>query len=131
MTLVFTNGCFDCLHHAHVAFLQDARALGDRLVVGLNSDESVRRLKGPSRPIFDVEARKLMLEAIRWVDEVVVFDTEEDLSNLVKELTPAVLVKGQEYEGRRVTGAEHARSVRFLPRRYEWSTTQTLERIRQ
>ena len=129
MTLVFTNGCYDCLHPGHVAFLADARALGDRLIVGLNSDESVRRLKGAGRPVFNVEERRLMLEALRVVDEVRVFHSEEELAELVRAIGPDLLVKGVEYRGRPITGSQFAREVRLLPRRISWSTTRLVQRM--
>lgn len=96
MTVVFTNGCFDLLHMAHVRFLRQCRLLGDRLIVGLNSDESVRRLKGPSRPICNQVERWVVLESVRWVDEVFLFD-EETPCELIKQLRPGIIVKGPGY----------------------------------
>ena len=96
--VVFTNGVFDILHVGHVDYLTKARALGDRLVLGLNSDASVRRLnKGPERPINPEAARKQVLEALRCVDLVVVFDTDTPLP-LILEVKPDVLVKGGDYD---------------------------------
>ncbi len=96
MKTVFTNGCFDILHVGHVRYLTEARALGDRLVVGLNSDASVRALKGPNRPINSQEARREMLLALRCVDEVVIFE-ETDPCALIERLRPDVHVKGGDY----------------------------------
>lgn len=104
-TVVFTNGCFDVLHAGHVTYLTAARQLGDVLVVGLNSDESVRRLKGPQRPINVLEDRIVVLEALRCVDAVVVFEEDTPLA-LITELLPDVLVKGGDYTREAIVGAD-------------------------
>jgi len=106
--LVFTNGCFDILHAGHVDYLEKARALGDRLVVGLNDDDSVRRLKGPSRPHNTLERRRRVLAALSCVDEVIAFsdDTPEALIGFLR---PAVLVKGGDYRPDQVVGADIVR----------------------
>jgi rfaE bifunctional protein nucleotidyltransferase chain/domain len=97
-TIVFTNGVFDLLHAGHVTYLRGARELGHRLVVGVNSDSSVRTLgKGPERPINDEGSRKLVLEALRSVDLAVVFSAETPLE-LIKQIRPDVLVKGGDYD---------------------------------
>ena len=104
MTTVFTNGCFDLLHVGHVRLLAFARSLGDRLVVGLNSDASVRALKGEARPIVPVNERRELLLALESVDQVIVFD-EETPWLLIDSLRPEVLVKGPDYAGRECCGA--------------------------
>ncbi len=109
LSIVFTNGCFDLIHPGHVALLEQAKGEGDFLVVGLNSDASVRRLKGPSRPIMDQRARRTVLEAIRYVDQVIIFDEDTPL-RLIEEIRPDVLVKGAEYEEEEIVGAELVRS---------------------
>lgn len=97
-TVVFTNGVFDILHAGHVGYLEQARALGDMLVVGLNSDASVRRLgKGPDRPINPLEDRARVIGALRWVDAVVSFD-EDTPERLIAELRPDIHVKGGDYQ---------------------------------
>jgi rfaE bifunctional protein nucleotidyltransferase chain/domain len=103
--VVFTNGCFDILHRGHVEYLTHARSLGDRLVVGLNSDDSVRRLKGASRPVNSQEDRAIVLAALQAVDAVVLFgdDTPRDL---IAALLPDVLVKGGDYRPDEIVGAE-------------------------
>lgn len=103
--VVFTNGCFDLLHPGHVALLEAARDLGDLLVVGLNSDESVTRLKGPSRPILAQGERATILAALRAVDYVVVFGEDTPLS-LVRALRPDVLVKGGDWPPDRIVGRD-------------------------
>ena len=104
MTTVFTNGCFDLLHVGHLRLLWFARSQGDRLVVGLNSDESVRRLKGPTRPLLPVDERREMLLALEPVDQVIIFYEDTPLT-LIEALRPEVLVKGPDYAGRECCGA--------------------------
>jgi rfaE bifunctional protein nucleotidyltransferase chain/domain len=103
MKIVFTNGCFDILHRGHVEYLQKAKTFGDKLVVGLNSDASVRRLKGETRPVQDQESRKIILEALRCVDEVIIFD-EDTPYELIKKIQPDVLVKGADYKAEDIVG---------------------------
>ena len=103
MKIVFTNGCFDILHRGHVEYLQKAKTFGDKLIVGLNSDASVRRLKGPTRPVQDQESRKIILEALRCVDEVIIFD-EDTPYELIQKIQPDVLVKGADYKPEDIVG---------------------------
>ena len=102
--LVFTNGCFDLLHRGHVTYLAEARALGDRLIVGLNSDDSVRKLKGTDRPLQTQSDRAFILAGLRAVDLVVVFEEDTPLE-LIKTLRPDVLVKGGDYSIATIVGA--------------------------
>jgi D-beta-D-heptose 7-phosphate kinase/D-beta-D-heptose 1-phosphate adenosyltransferase len=102
-TLVFTNGCFDLLHRGHTEYLYAARALGDALVVGLNSDASVRRLKGPGRPILPEQDRTLVIASLGCVDAVTLFHEDTPLA-LVSALLPDILVKGGDYDARHVVG---------------------------
>lgn len=95
--IVFTNGCFDILHAGHVSYLSAAAALGDLLVLGLNTDASVRRLKGPDRPIVDEGSRAMVMAALRSVDHVTLFDEETPLE-LIRAIQPDVLVKGGDYD---------------------------------
>lgn len=107
--IVFTNGCFDILHRGHVEYLAEARALGDLLVVGLNGDDSVRRLKGPGRPINPLEDRAAVLSALRSVDHVVAFD-EDTPELLIRRITPRILVKGGDYRAEEVAGGDWVRA---------------------
>ena len=104
-TLVFTNGCFDILHRGHVEYLAYARGLGDWLVVGLNADDSVRRLKGPSRPVNGAHDRALVLAALAVVDAVILFE-EDTPQRLISALLPDVLVKGGDYREEDIVGAD-------------------------
>ncbi len=103
--IVFTNGCFDILHRGHVTLLKKARSLGDCLVVGVNTDASVRRLKGDSRPLVPEEDRVFVLLELRCVDHVTLFDEDTPLET-IEELVPDVLVKGDEYAVEDIVGAD-------------------------
>jgi len=128
--IVFTNGCFDLLHAGHLHLLSEARAQGDRLVVGLNSDASVRRLKGPGRPVQTAATRAAVLRGLACVDDVHEFDTEDDLLRLVRRIAPDVLVKGAEYRHTVPPGAEYARRVHFVEVLPGHSTTGLVSRLR-
>ncbi len=110
MRVVFTNGCFDLLHPGHLNYLEDAGKMGDILIVGLNSDDSVRRLKGSLRPVNRLSDRAHMLTALRAVDLVVPF-SEETPINLIKTLLPDVLVKGGDYMPDDIVGAKEVRKA--------------------
>lgn len=131
--LVFSNGVFDLLHRGHVASLEAARALGDRLVVAVNSDASTRRLKGPERPFQPERDRARVVAALRCVDAVTIFD-EDTPAALVERLLPDVLVKGADYEGREVAGGEAVVAaggeVRLVALEEGRSTTDLVRRIR-
>jgi D-glycero-beta-D-manno-heptose 1-phosphate adenylyltransferase len=133
-TVVFTNGVFDLLHVGHLRYLQQARALGDALIVGINSDRSVRAIKGPSRPVTPEHERAEILAALECVDAVVVFD-EETPHDLIAALLPDVLVKGADWAadaivGRDIVEARGGRVVR-VPIEPGHSTSAILERIRK
>ena len=130
---MFTNGVFDLLHRGHVEYLEEAAALGDRLVVGINADASVRRLKGADRPLVPEREREELLEALECVDLVIPFD-EDTPERLIAEVAPDVLVKGGDWQVERIAGRElvEARGglVLNVPLREGLSTTALLERIR-
>lgn len=138
--VVFTNGCFDLLHAGHVHLLRAARELGDHLVVGLNSDQSVARLKGPDRPVTPLEDRVAIVSALEMVEVVVVFPNEpvavmEDRElhdtpqELLKLLRPDILVKGGDYAPEEVVGREYAGQVRVIPLLPDRSTSRLLRRL--
>lgn len=132
--IVFTNGCFDLLHYGHLAYLMEARSLGRRLVVGLNSDASVQRLKGAHRPIKDQQSRLWLMASLAYVDAVVIFE-EDTPELLIRSVTPDVLVKGGDYEIEQIVGAdfvvEQGGEVRVLPFVPGYSTTALEEKIRR
>ncbi len=130
--VVFTNGCFDLLHPGHVSYLAAARALGDLLVIGLNSDVSVRRLKGEKRPIMAEEARSQLLAALACVDYVTIFD-EDDPYQLISLLEPDILVKGGDWDTGSIVGRDlvEARGGKVYSLSFveEYSTTAIVEEI--
>lgn len=119
---VFTNGCFDLLHAGHIASLEKARSLGDFLFLGLNSDASVRRLKGPTRPFNKAGDRAIVLAALQAVDAVVIFGEDTPLK-VIKALRPDILAKGADYRKGTVVGAEFAGRVALIPLLKGRSTT--------
>ena len=132
--IVFTNGVFDLLHPGHVRYLRAARREGDVLIVGINSDRSVRENKGPSRPIMPQQERAEVLEALQCVDAVVVFD-EETPARIISHLQPDVLVKGADWAADAIVGREtvEARGGRVVrvPVEAGWSTSAIIERARR
>ena len=116
--IVFTNGCFDILHRGHVTYLNQARDLGDLLIVGINSDESVKRLKGQERPVNMLEDRAYVLSALKSVDYVIPFEEDTPL-NLINLIMPDILVKGGDYTIDRIIGAQevlaHGGKVEIIP----------------
>lgn len=133
-SVVFTNGVFDLLHPGHLRYLQAARAQGDRLVVGVNSDRSVRENKGPSRPITPEQERAEILAALASVDAVVIFD-EQTPAEIVRRLQPDVLVKGADWPADQIVGRDtvEARGGRVVrvPVEQGYSTSAIIERVRR
>lgn len=130
--VVFTNGCFDLVHRGHVDYLSRARDLGDLLILGLNSDSSVRRLKGPSRPIVDEKSRALLLAAFQFIDYVVLFE-EDTPYELIKAAQPDILVKGGDYKPEDIVGYDIVKqrggevvTIDFVP---GFSTTNIVEKL--
>lgn len=131
--VVFTNGCFDILHYGHLHYLAEARDLGQRLVIGLNSGDSVRRLKGPSRPINDEATRAHLLAALEVVDAVAFFDADTPLE-LIQTILPDVLVKGGDWRPEQIVGSDvvlaNGGQVLSLPFVEGYSTTNIERKIR-
>ena len=127
--IVFTNGCFDILHAGHVKYLKEAKSFGDILIVGLNSDESVKRLKGESRPINSSDDRATVLSALEAVDFVVEF-TDDTPYELIKAIKPDILVKGGDYEGKEVVGSDIAKETRLVQFVDGKSTTNIIKRCK-
>ena len=129
MKTIFTNGCFDIMHMGHIDCLKFAKSQGDKLVVGLNSDESVARLK-PKRPIMSVKDRASVLAACEYVDYVVVFDDDTPLE-LIKKISPDVLVKGADYKEEDVVGYKIVPEIKRCPLVEGISTTSIIEKIKK
>tara|TARA_R110002020_G_scaffold443491_1_gene654729 strand:+ start:1183 stop:1587 length:405 start_codon:yes stop_codon:yes gene_type:complete len=126
---VWTNGCFDLLHIGHIELFKYAKTLGHELIVGIDTDARVRTAKGPQRPINPCEDRKQMLEAIRHIDKVVVFDDDDSLREAIRDNDIQTLVVGSDWIGKRVIGAELVTQVIFFDRIGDYSTTQLIEKI--
>ena len=133
-TIVFTNGCFDLLHKGHIDLLTRASEFGDKLIVGINSDESVKKLKGENRPIEDQKTRKKNLINIKYVDDVYVFEESTPLK-IIKSICPDVLVKGADYSVSEIIGAKfvlgNGGKVRTVPLTPGYSTTKSIEKMVQ
>ena len=125
--VVFTNGCFDLLHEGHLRLLEFAFSQGDYLIVGINSDNSVKRLKGFERPINNQIIRKIMLEKIKFVDEVHIFD-EDTPYDLIKKIGPNVLIKGGDYKLKDVIGADLVDEVKIFPLKEGFSSSSIIEK---
>lgn len=131
--VVFTNGCFDILHLGHIDYLEKAGQLGSKLIIGINSDASVQRLKGPHRPVQPEMARARMLAALAFVDAVVLFDEDTPLE-LIRQLRPRILVKGDDYTISQIVGAEEVLQdggeVKTISLVEGYSTTAIIEKIK-
>ena len=127
MTVVWTNGCFDILHRGHIEMLQYAKSLGEKLIVGLDSDSKVKISKGTNRPFNSLEDRKFLISSVRYVDQVYDFDSKKELENLIKHVSPDILVVGSDWKEKEVVGSQYAGEVRFFDRIGNYSTTNVLE----
>ena len=127
MKTIFTNGCFDILHRMHVELLQFCKSRGDKVIVGLNSDSSVKRLKGEQRPIFSQEDRKFMLESLNCVDEVIIFE-EDTPFELIRKIKPDYIVKGGDYKPEEVAGNTITKVIIFNYNE-NYSTTKSLNKL--
>jgi rfaE bifunctional protein nucleotidyltransferase chain/domain len=129
---IFTNGCFDLLHLGHIELLKYAKSLGDYLVVGLNSDQSVKKLKGDSRPVNNEFTRKTILESLKFVDEVIIFNEQTPLK-LIQAIQPQIIVKGGDYKKEEVVGYEYEKlgllEVKIFNYVSNNSTTEIIKRI--
>ena len=132
-TIVFSNGCFDILHRGHVEYLSKAADLGDVLIIGLNTDASVKRIKGPTRPVNDEKSRAVVLAALEFVDAVVFFEEDTPYS-LIKNVQPDVLVKGKDYKAEDIVGYDivvgKGGRVETIELVDGFSTTNTIEKMR-
>ncbi len=127
MRKIFVNGTFDILHRGHLAMLKFAREQGDQLTVAIDTDERVKRLKGPTRPINSFEDRVIMLSHLKMVDEVACFDTDEELIELISKHD--AMVKGSDYIGKDIVGQEVCREIIFFNLVKGYSTSETIKRI--
>jgi len=129
MKKIFVNGTFDILHPGHMALLEYARSQGDYLLVAIDADTRVKQFKGETRPINDQHVRKRMLECLKFVDEVSVFDSDDSLTNTIKDYAPDLMIVGSDYRHKRVIGSEHAKELFFFERDEKYSSTKVIETI--
>ena len=125
--IIWTNGCFDILHRGHIELFKHAKGLGNKLYVGIDSDEKVKADKGWDRPYHNQEDRKVMLESIKYIDKVFIFDSKDELTELIRKNLPHVLIVGSDWKGKEVVGHQYAQHVRFFDRIDGYSTTEILE----
>lgn len=129
MKRIFVNGVFDLLHAGHLMMLRQARAMGDHLHVAIDSDRRVQSLKGTARPVYSQSHRQNLLQELRCVDQVTVFDTDQDLRDIIHNYAPDIMVKGSDYQDRPIIGSEHCGSIRFIELLHGNSTTSIISRI--
>ena len=127
MTTVFVNGTFDVLHPGHIRLLQWAKALGTILKVAIDSDRRIKEKKGQNRPFFEQSERTYMLQQLKSVSDVFVFDSDEELEDLIKNIQPDIMVVGSDWEGKKVIGSQYAKELKFFQRDERYSTTKILE----
>ena len=128
MKTVWTNGCFDILHRGHIELFKHAKSLGQKLIVGIDSDTKVKKDKGNNTPINNVEDRKFILESIKYIDQVLVFHSKEELENLIKQVKPDIMVIGSDWKNKKVVGGEHTNKLLFFERVGNYSTTNILNK---
>jgi D-beta-D-heptose 7-phosphate kinase/D-beta-D-heptose 1-phosphate adenosyltransferase len=125
-SIIWVNGCFDVMHMGHIEMLKYAKSLGQTLIVGTDTDERVKSNKGPTRPLNNLALRVSFLEAIRYVDTVVTFGSDEQLNDLIRFYNADTMVVGEEYKGRRIVGGECVKNIIFYPKQYGLSTTKLI-----
>lgn len=125
-TKIFVNGVFDLLHPGHVAIIAHAGSLGDHVMVAIDADERVRQHKGSTRPIWNQDQRAFMLKSLRWVDEVLIFHSDQELDHIIRTYAPDIMVKGSDYQQRYIIGQQHCKKIVFFERIEDYSTTKTI-----
>ena len=126
---IFTNGCFDILHRGHIELFKYCKSLGNELIIGIDSDKRVKYLKGKNRPINSQNDRKLMLESLRFVDKVIIFNSKIELESLIISLNPDIMVVGSDYKNKNVIGSKYSKKLIFFERIDGYSTTKTIQHI--
>jgi len=129
MKKIFVNGTFDILHQGHVKLLEYAKSLGDYVLVAIDSDQRVRAIKGEQRPINSEQERKTLLLALRYVDEVSIFDSDQELIDLIKEYQLDIMVKGSDYIDKPIIGEEFCPDIKFFDLLNDYSTTKKIQDI--
>lgn len=126
-TRVFVNGSFDLLHPGHIRLLNTARSLGDYLLVAIDSDRRIAEKKGSDRPINDQFTRQILMNNLKAVDEVQIFDTDFELENIIQKYQPDIMMVGSDWQGRPIIGSKYAQRLEFFERQDDYSTTRTLQ----
>ena len=129
MKSIFVNGTFDILHPGHIQLLNYAKSLGGTLTVGIDSDRRVREKKGYARPVYNVGDRAYMLQNLKAVDYVVIFDSDEELERCIKTVKPDIMVVGSDWKGKSVIGSMYSAELRFFDRIEKYATTKTIQSI--
>lgn len=129
MITIFVNGTFDIVHRGHLEMLNYAKALGDKLIVAIDTDERVKELKGSSRPINSLEERQLLLSNLKAVDEVYSFSTDQELRDIITKCSPYAMVKGSDYKNKPIIGDDLVQHVVLFPLKDEYSTTKKIQDI--
>ena len=127
MKVIWVNGCFDILHVGHIELLKYAKSLGDKLIVGIDTDDRVKKMKGMTRPYNNVSDRAKMLYAIKYVDMVVEFSSDIELETHIKSLDIDIMVVGDDYKNKTVIGSENSKEVKFFPKLDNYSTSNILD----
>ena len=128
MKKIWTNGCFDIIHVGHIELFRYAKSLGNQLIVGIDSDLRVKKLKGENRPINCEHDRKILLESIKYIDKVFIFDSQNDMRDILKFLAINTIVVGDDYKNKYVTGSELVNNVIYFPKLPRYSTTSILNK---
>ena len=127
---IWVNGCFDIIHYGHIELLRYAYNLGGAVHVGIDSDSRIHKSKGKSRPINNEYFRKHLLDALKYVHYVHIFNSDYELSSIIKEIKPTYIVVGEEYRDKKVIGSEHCSNIRYFPRIEMHSTTEIIKKIK-
>jgi rfaE bifunctional protein nucleotidyltransferase chain/domain len=125
--IIWTNGCFDVLHRGHIELFKYAKSLGTKLYVGIDTDEKVKRDKGESRPINNQQDRKFILESIKYIDKIFIFDSRTTLEQHIRNIKPNIMVIGSDWKGKTIVGEQYSKSLVFFDRIKGYSTTEILE----
>ena len=127
MKKIWVNGCFDILHRGHYELFNYAKSLGDKLIVGIDTDEKVSKDKGPTRPYNNIEDRLYALNSLKAIDFTYTFNTREELIQLIKQTSPDILVVGSDWKGKEIVGGEYAKEIVYFNRIKDYSTTNILK----